>query len=273
MIIDGVDLITIGVVVGDRSPSRSAAATAQIVDGAPGAWRRVRLGRDAPQALAIPVIGHVVGDILTGGTLAQLRANLDKFKFIMRPDYEMAIRWSDQILDTPIREWLGYRGTLRVDDITPGWDTEGVRFQLGIICPDPFGRESTLQNKTTSGAAPLVLTPDVGTAPMPVIITIQGHATNLVNPVVHYRDSANADIITISYTGTLTASDTLVIDTEHFTAEVNSANVGGDISGSYFDVNPGDGDYLGSPAGPDIQLTADSGTATEFKVEYKRRYW
>ena len=273
MIIDGVNLSTIGVVVGDRSPSRSAAATAQIVESSPGAWRRVRLGRNAPDALLINVVGSVVGDIETGGTAAQLRANLDQFKFIIRPDYEMAVRWSDQVVDTPIREWLGYRSLLIVNDIVPGWETEGVKFQLEIICPDPFGRESTLQDEQSSGAAPIVLTPSVGTAPMPDVITVQGNATNLVNPVIEYRDKANTVITSISYAGTLTASDTLVIDTEHFTAKVNGSNVGGSISGSYFDVNPGDGDYLGSPAGPDVRLTADSGNATLFKVEYKRRYW
>ena len=60
MIIDGTDLSTIGVIVGDRSPSRSAAATAQIIAGAPGAWRRLRLGRDVPDALDRRVTGHVV---------------------------------------------------------------------------------------------------------------------------------------------------------------------------------------------------------------------
>lgn len=271
MIIDGIDLSTINVIVEDRTPSRSAAATAQIVEGAPGAWRRIRLGRNVPEALQIHVIGHVVNEALD---LEALRASIDQFKYMLRPNKELAVRWSDMTGDTPVREWLGYRHILRVDDIKPGWLTEAVRFDLTLICPDPFANEASLQNKNTSGSAPLVLTSDVGTAPMPVIITLQGHATNLVNPVLHYRDGSDADIIVISYAGTLTVSDTLVIDTEFFTAEVNSANVGGLISGSYFDVDPGDGDkYGGSPTYPDIQLTADSGDATLFKVEYKRRYW
>lgn len=265
MIIDGTNVIDFGVVVEDRNPSRSAAATSQVLAGSPGAWRRVRLGRDAPEALGIHVIGSVIGD-----DISDLQDNIDRLKWEMRPDREFALRWSD----TSDREWYGYRTTLVVNDIKPGWLTRGVSFNLKIVCPDPFARELSLQDESTSGSAPLTLTMPNGTAPMPVVITIQGHASTLINPVLHYRDGSDTDIITISYAGSLNVSQTLVIDTEHFTAKVNGSNVGGDISGSYFDVNPGDGDkYAGSPTYPDIRLTADSGAATDFQIEYKRRYW
>jgi hypothetical protein len=266
MIIDGTDVSTLGVIAERRPQARSAPSITQVLDAAPGAWRRVRLGKDAPEAKVINVTGAVVGD-----TLAQLRSRIDQFKWMVRPDTELAVRFSDYT----DREWLGYRTSLGIADIDPGWVTNGVKFDLQIICPDPFARELSLQNKQTSGAAPLVLTPDIATAPMPVIITITGNTgANLVNPVLHYRDKNNTDIITLALADTLDGTETVVLDTEHFTAVKNgSTNVGGLISGSYFDVNPKDGDYLGSPAGPDIQLTADSGTADLFKVEYYRRYW
>lgn len=269
MIVNGVDVSTIGVIVRDRTPSRSAAPLLTILEAAPGAMRHVVVGHNAPEILRLHVDGSIVGNIFDGGTLPQLRANIDAFKFAVRAKAAHAVRWSDMTGDSPVREWIAYRHTLRIDDIAPGWLTNGVAFDLVMLVPSSVAQEASLSNKTTNGAAPLVLTPDLGTAAMPCIITIQGHSTNLVNPVVHYRDDTDTDITTIAYTGSLTAAQTLVIDTEFFTAEVNGSNVGGDISGSYFDIDPNDG---GTPTGPDLQLTADSGNATEFKVEYKRRY-
>ena len=54
--------------------------------------------------------------------------------------------------------------------------------------------------------------------------------------------------------------------------ETNGVNVAGDMTGTYFDINPGDGDLLGSPTGPDVQLTADSGTADDFQLDWRRLY-
>jgi hypothetical protein len=268
MIIDGVNVADYDIIVGDRRVSRSAAATRQIIEGAPGAWRRRHLGNDPPEALAIAVDGGI-----TGSSLANLRSNIDRLKFMLRPDKEVAIRWSDMTGDNPVRQWLGYRQELVIEDIPPGWLQDVVKFNLLILCPDPFARETTEQSPSTSGTVPLVVTPTVGTAPMPVIITVTRGTANIVNPVLHYRNGANQDIYTISYAGTLASGQTLVIDTEHFTAKVNSINVGGNISGTYFDINPGDGDFLGSPTGPDVQLTADSGQASNFELAYYRRYW
>ncbi len=276
MIIDGDNVTDWGVIVEDRNPSRSAASIQHIIQGAPGAWRRNRLGMNAPDPLEIRVVGHVFGALPNGGTLAQLRANIDEFKYRVRPNTELAIRWSDQINDSPIRENLGFRQSLIIEDIAPGWMTEGVRFSLNIICPDPFAREATLQSDTDNSALPNVITPTIGTAPMPVIITLTGNtASPLVDPVLHYRDGSDTDIVTLSLNDTLDSTETVVIDTEFFTAVKNgSTNVGGLISGSYFDVDPGDGDkYAGSPTYPDIYLTATSGAVDLFKVEWKRRYW
>jgi len=265
VIIDGINVNTFDVIVENRSSSRSAATVKQLIEGAPGAWRRKRLGRAAPGPGRIQVTGHVLGD-----TLALLRSNIDQFKWTTRADKELVIRWSD----TSDREWFGFRQDLRINDIIPGWVTDGVRFNLVILLPDPAAKELTTQSPSTSGAAPLVITPVIGTAPNPVKITITGNTiANLVNPVIHYRDKNNGDIVTLAFTGTLTGANTLVLDTEFFSAKLDGADVGGSMAGSYFDVNPNDGDYLGSPAGPDIQLTADSGTADNFQLDFKRRYW
>lgn len=271
MIIDDMNVATYGVIVGDRSSSRSAATTKQIIQGAPGAWRRVRMGMDAPEALQIAVNGHIIGD-----TASDLRDNIDQLKYSLRPNKELTIAWSD----TDDREWFGYRQSLRITDITPGWVTEGVRFALTLLCPDPFAHELSAQNPSTSGAVGatgLVLTPLVGTAPMPMIINITGNtAAPLVNPVLHYRDGADADIITLSLTDAgLDSTEDIVINTEFMTALKDGSNVAGNISGTYFDVDPGDGDKYADPTPtyPDIRLTSDSGSADDFSLEYKRRYW
>jgi hypothetical protein len=264
MIIDGFDLKDI-TGLKTRSPSRSAAKVKQIIQGAPGAWRRHRLGHDAPEPMLINVAGWVYGS-----TLSQMQSRLDELKFRVRPDAELVVTWSD----VSGREFLGYRESLQIQEIAPDWLTEGVGFQLRILCPMPHGRDTSLQNDTNSGALPRVITPTVGTAPMPVVITITGNSGNLVNPVLHYRDGSDTDIYTLAYSGTLGASDTLVIDTEAMTAVLNgSTNKAGSMSGTYFDVNPGDGTpYAGSPTYPDIQLTG-TGTADLYKVEWRRRYW
>ena len=271
MIIDGNDLQSIAV-LHDRGPSRSAATVRQLIAGAPGAWRRVRLGRGAPEPLLITVDGWVIGNVDSPpGTQAQMQTNLDALKFWTRPDKELTISFSD----ISGRQWKGSRQSLQVAGIAPEWLTEGVAFALRILCPVPYAEETSAQSDDTSGAAPLVLTPTVGTAPMPVVITITGNAgANLENPVLHYRNGADADVETLAYAGTLVAgaAGTLVIDTGAMTAELNGVNVAGDMTGTYFDINPGDGDLLGSPTGPDVQLTADSGTADDFQLDWRRLY-
>lgn len=269
MIINGTNIRTFEAIVTDRSPSRSAAATKSVLAAAPGAWRRVRLGRDAPDALEINLVGFVVAE---NQSLVTLQSNIDRLKFELRPQREMTIVWSDDV-QTPAREFQGFRTLLKIDDIGPGWVTNGVRFQTKIICPVPFAKETAEQTDTDNGTPPRLITPTVGTAPMPVIISITGNASNLVDPVLEYRDGSNNVLFTLAYVGSLTAAQTLVINTEAFTAEVNSVNVGGDMSGTFFDVDPGDGDFLGSPNAPDIRLTATSGIADLFEVKWFRRYW
>ena len=269
MIIDGVNFQAQGVCTPDRrGPSRSAAAVKQLIKGAPGAWRRIRLGRDAPAPLRIAVNGSVG---LDGDSLSQLQGRIDELKYRTRPDKELTLAWSD----TPGREFLGYRERLNIEDIPPDWVSPAVRFDFSMVCPVPFARDDSLQttqDATPNKTPPTVLTPTVGTAPYPLVITITGDAVALTNPVLHYRNGADADIHTLSYVGTLGAADTLVIDTEAQTALKNGSNVAGDMTGTYFLVNPGDGDYLGSPNGPDVQLTADSGNHDLFKLEYRRRW-
>lgn len=266
MLIDGFDLKTIAA-LDRRGPSRSAAAVSQVIKGAPGAWRRQRLGRDAPAPLRIAITGGVWGT-----TLSQLQSRLDEFKHRLRPDAELVVTFSD----ISSRQWLGYRERLDVQDIPPDWMSEAVKFSLSILCPMPFAEDDSLQNQESNGTPPRVITPTVGSAPMPVVIKLTGNATALTNPVLHYRDGSDTDIWTLSYSGSLNASQQLVIDTEAMTAEVNSVNAAGDMSGVYFDVNPGDADpygHFGSPTYPDVQLTADSGIANQFRLEWRRRYW
>ncbi len=269
MIIDGNDLQTIAI-LRERGPSRNAASVSQIISGAPGAWRRIRMGRGAPDPLQIVCIGGVVGDPTdpNGGTQAQMQGNLDKLKYWTRADKELTVSWSD----IANRQWKGYRQRLDVGGIPPEWVTQGVHFALRILCPVPFAEDDSLSSPNTSGSSPLTITPNVGTAPYPVVIKITGNNTaNLGSLVIQYRDKADTVIHSLTYTGTLTGSQQLIIDTEAMTAVIGSTNEAGNISGTYFDINPGDGDYLGSPAGPDVNITF-TGTCDDFTVEYRRRW-
>lgn len=266
MILNGTDVSTYGVIVGDRSPSRSASRTVHEMVDIPGSFKNLYFGSKTPSPLTIRVTGHIVGD-----TLSDLRGNIDEFKHNLQPQKQCTIRWSDMTGDSPVREWLGYRDSLDIDDIVPGWLTTGVKFTATVICPEPFALEASLQNVQTSGSLPLNLTPTVGTAPMPLVITLTASST-ITDPVFSYRDKDNLTIYQITYSGTISAAQSLVIDTDAFTAEKASVNVGGYMSGTYFSVDPADGDFLGSPAGPDVYLTG-SGSATLYKLEYKRRYW
>ena len=265
MIIDGVNLSTLGLVVQRRGSSRAAARVQHAISGTPGAARRVRIGNEAPEARLLMLIGY-----LRGSSVADLQSKLDELKWRTRAGKDLVVEWSDQ---TGI-EYVGRRESLDVREINPGaWIRKGMGVELAILCEDPRGRETTEQNKSTNGSPPLVLTPDVGTAIMPVKITVKGNNTsNLVDPTVDYRDKSDAVIASWTYSGTLTGTNTLVVDSERFTVELDGAHASGDLSGTIFDVDPGDGDYLGNPAGPDIRLTAVSGSAEQFKIEYRRRY-
>lgn len=264
MIIDSVNLSTLGIKVLTRGTSLAAPRVRHAMAGTPGAQRRIRIGQEAPEPRLLTLAG-----LIEASSVSALQDAHDELKHMTRPGKDLTVAWSDR---TGI-EYIGRRESLDPQEFHPAWLQTRLRFELAIICEDPRGRETSLQNKNTSGAAPLTLTPDVGTAIMPVIITITGNSSaNLVDPVVQYRDGSDSVITSFSYSGTLTGSDTLVVDSEAFTVELNGSDDGGNLSGTIFDIDPGDGDYLGSPTGPDIRLTADSGSADLFKVEYRRRY-
>lgn len=264
MIIDDVNLSTLGLTVQRRGSSLSAPRVRHIMAGRPGAQRQLRIGQEAPEARLLTLTG-----ILEADSVANLQAAYDELKHRTRPTKNLTVAWSDR---TGV-EYTGRRESLEPDEFHPAWLQTVLAVELAILCDDPRGKETSLQNKSTNGAAPLILTPDVGTAVMPVIITITGSSSNLVDPVVQYRDGSDTVLYSFTYSGTLTGSDTLVVDSEAFTVELNGSDAGGNLSGTIFDVDPGDGDpYAGTPTYPDIRLTATSGSADLFKVEYYRRY-
>jgi hypothetical protein len=265
MIIGGTNVADFGLIVESRETSRQAAAVISAIAGAPGAFRRVRIGQDAPEPLLITLTGHLIGT-----SLADLQTNLDELKYRTRPNTDLTIAWSDQTT----REYIGRRESLEPTDIPPGWVNPVVKVRLTILCPDPRARYSSAESESTSGAVPLILTPAIGTAPMPVIITLKGNnASNLVNPTIQYRDSSDNVVKTFTHTATMDGGDTLVIDTENFTVELNDANDIDNFDGDFFDMDPNDGDYLNQPSGrPDVRLSG-TGTADQFKLDFRRRYW
>ncbi len=269
MILDGVNVSTFGVIVDDRSPSRSGPRLHHLLNAIPGAKRRLRIGQQAPNAKLITVTGAI-----TGSSLLDLQQRIDEFKYRLRPDRELALQWSDD-QQTPAREWLAWTAELRLEEIRPSWIQKATRFRLELLTPDSRARETTLQSAENNGALPRVIESPIGTAPHPLLITITGNTvSDISDPVIDYRDSADAVVKSLAFTGiTLTGTDTLVIDTEAFTAESNGVSVGANLSGSYFDIDPDDGDFVAA-ATPDVRLSdTGGGTADLFRIQYRRRYW
>lgn len=264
MIVDGTDLSTIGVVVQSRSDSLSGVRHRNTYQVASGANQAVYTGRSVePKTIAVIAT-------LDASSKAQFQSRLNELRWRLRPDQHHTLRWSD--LDT--WEWLVRIEENPVRGYTPAWKNAPAEIELLVTAADPRARNRTLRTESGSGTPPLVLTPTIGTAPMPVLITIVGNnAANLVDPVLEYRDSSDVVIATYGYTGTLTGSDTLTIDTETYVTELNGSNTieNWDIP-PFFEIDPDDGDFL-APSSPDIRLSATSGDADNFQLDYRERYW
>jgi len=270
MNIDGTDVSSYGVIVQNRRSSKAAANIKQAYKGAPGAWRNIRLGRNAPDPLLWTCSGFI-----TATSHANLLAQVDQLKWRTRPNKELTLQWSDQ----STIEWLGYRQSLDIQGFVPDWIQTACRFTLIIFCPDPRARNAAPSQSSTSGTAPLTRTIDVGSAPHPITITITGNSSQqLVNPVVNYRDYNNATVSSFSISDTLDETETYTINTETHVVEKTTGSVvtngGGNFSGTMFDCDPDDADPSTWPIGTvSVQLTADSGDADNFQVNYRRRWW
>jgi hypothetical protein len=198
---------------------------------------------------------------------------MDKVAWYLRPGTSHTLQWSDD--DT--REWVVQFSEMTVRGIDPEWVSPAVEVEVAMMAEDPRARNDTETNINSAGALPRTLTPTaIGNAPMPVVITVTGSATNITDMTIAYRDSVDATVYSFSWDGDdLTATDTLVIDTGLATVERNGtndiANVT-DASGALpFDMDPEDGDFVAQTF-PDIYITG-TGTANTCKLTYRERYW
>jgi len=265
MIINGTDISDFGAIVQNRRSSLAGANIRQQHKGAPGAWRNIRIGRNAPNPLLLTCNGFI-----EASTHTLLNTAIDEFKWLTDPNSELTVRWSDMT----DREWLGYRQSLDIQGFVPDWIQKARRFTLICFCADPRARDQSATSSNTSGTAPLVRTVNLGTAPHPITITITGDVSNfLVNPVVNYRDSGDVTQESFAIADTLDDTETYVINTELFTVTKNGASATSNFSGTFFDCYPSDGGSSYPPSTCSVQLTADSGDADLFQVDYRRRYW
>lgn len=269
MIIDGTDLVDIGLVVGTRPGGRSGPSIRDPFAEIPGANQARRLGRGTIGPKTITLTG-----IVEAATIGALRTNLDKLAWYLRPQDSHTLEWSDD----STREYVVYFSDLIVNDFDPGgWVQPYAKVEVIVKAEDPRGRATSATDVNSAGALPRTLTPTaMGTAPMPVIITVTGSSTNVTSMTIAYRNSADATVSSFSWDGTdLTASDTLVIDTGLATVERNSVNDVASITDANgalpFDMDPDDGDYLTSSY-PDIYITG-TGTANTCKITYRERWW
>jgi hypothetical protein len=233
------------------------------------------LGKNAADPLVITLRGFIEGT-----TLSNLQSRMDEFKWRTNPNKVLTIAWTDMT----DREWLGYRQRLDMPDFDPGWVQTYVRFALTLICPDPRARATSETDTSTSGSPPLVREINVGSAPHPVIVTIEGNnGSPLEDPVVTYRDYANADT---GFSFSLTTAsggmdgDTLYrINTETHVVEISTnngsswSNGGGDFSGDMIQIDPQHGGTSWPLSTVDLRLTATAGSCDQFRVQYYKRWW
>jgi predicted phage tail component-like protein len=113
-----------------------------------------------------------------------------------------------------------------------------LEFTIPFKCSDPFIMATYEKNHTGSG----ILTNE-GTFETPVVITIKGPVTN---PSVKIGNN------TLTYTGTLSSTDTLIINTETMTVTFNGVNALANYSGSFPKLPPGNTEVVAASSGTTI---------------------
>lgn len=224
----------------------------------PNAGKAIFMGKRGLDARTI-----VVDAAVSGSSRANMYGVLDAIKARVNKGL-LTIVFSDN----GGRQIQGY-GFVDGSEIPPEWVQLTVPIKFVFVCPDPRWRDVS---QTILGSSnPHTLTP-LGNARMPLVIKITGNnATPATNPTVTYKNSSGATIASFTWTGTLTGSETLVIDTEFFSVKKNGTNVISTFSGDFFDANPEDYDFASS-AWPTITLGLTAGTHNDFHAEFYRRW-
>lgn len=131
-----------------------------------------------------------------------------------------------------------------------------------------------VESSTASATLPQNITlTGMGSAPVEdAVVTITGPITN---PTVSCYDSGSA----VSYTGTISAGQTLVLDSSQWKATIASTNVTGSVSNvghaRWVYIPPRGSAAVDATASmqPKLTLTGTSASAaTKFSVSYKKRY-
>lgn len=132
--------------------------------------------------------------------------------------------------------YVKYAGNIDLDNYV-----NAMQFTIPFKASDPIIYGSFEQSQVGSGT----ITND-GTLECPVKITIVGAVTNPSVVIGSY---------TLTYTGTLTSSDTLIIDTGALTCTFNGVNALGDLTGLTPDVVLAVGDTVVTVSGGTVTLT------------------
>lgn len=268
MIVDGVNLETAGLIVGDRGESRSSPRFRDPYEGVPAAWQTIRLGRGTTEPKLITLDGAI-----TAGSLSELRDRIDEIMWRLRPQAEHTLRWSDDAT----REWVVHFEQVRILGVGAEWLQPHVRVSISVRAEDPRARAVAETTDSNPGSlSRFVTVSTIGNAPMPVVITITGSSDPLTLTRVEYQASGGAVVSKFDYTGpTLNTLDTLVIDTRRQVVERNGVNDIDNIDdpdgGLGFEVDPDDGDFL-TQSNPRVRLVGLN-TANQFDVTYRERWW
>lgn len=134
--------------------------------------------------------------------------------------------------------------------------TDGV---LKFVCEDPLWKATGAATSEAVSSTPNALA--LGNAPISDwVLTVTASGGDIVDPTV----TIGSD--TMTFTGTISSGNSLVVDASDFTVENNAVDARSSWTGGFPAINPLDT--------PSVSAVKDSGAGTEAgSLAYHKRYW
>jgi predicted phage tail component-like protein len=217
------ELHPLGVIVLRDSRQDLLPGTRENTETIPGRHGEIDFGSEfEPRVLELHVASKAEFD---PGQKAAIKRNLAKFLNPLVGPVNLVF-WED--VDQTY--WVKYAGKIDILN-RANW----LEFTIPFKASQPFIVRTFEKRHTGSG----VLTNE-GTMEAPLVIEITGPVTN---------PSVTVGSDTLTWTGTVGAGDTLVIDTEYMTVKFNGSNAIANYSGGFPKLQPGDTTVTAAAAG------------------------
>lgn len=255
ILIDGWDAGQAGVVVTDGLRGKLDGPEARYPSVAvPGRISTVRLTSEPvyqTTTLRVPIL-------VEADTRAVMLSRLDELKWRLA-GRDLRVTF----VDDETREFRALQAALEAQSTPPDLSQRAVEMRLLLEMKDPRVYDTTdtaVALSTSPAATPL------GTAPVGPVVRIDGGVTD---PTVTYRDNGGTVVETMGLTVALAGGQWVEVDMEAQTIEREDGTPHPEYltSGTFFRLDPRDGDYPGS-SWPTLELSGSTGTAT-----YRRAWW